>query len=85
MGTDLVIEALNKNKSQLIFVSTDFSPSSLRKIENANKNNRVSIIKLPYSMDELQLILNKVCGVVSINDLGFSNKMKNLLNFKEDF
>ena len=85
LGTDTTIDSIKKNKSIIIFVTKDFSTTSLKKVENVNLKNKVEVLKLNCSMTDIQFALGKKCGVISINDSSFANKLKKLLTFKEDF
>lgn len=85
LGSDMVIDSIKKNKSIIIFVTKDFSTTSFKKVENINLKHKVDILKINYTMSDIQFALGKKCGIISINDSGFANKFKKLLTFKEDF
>lgn len=85
LGADMALDAINKKKSALIMVSSDFSTTSLKKVEKSALKNNIELVKMPYSMSKIEFILNKKYGVISVNDSGFANNFKKLLIFKEDF
>lgn len=85
LGLDMTIDSIMKKKSVAIFITSDLSTNSLKKVENVAFENKITIIKIPYSMIDIQSALSKKCGIISINDTGFANSFKKLLDYKEDF
>ena len=85
LGSDMVIDSMKKNKSLLVLITKDFSTNSLKKVESLALSKNITLVKINYNMNDIQLALGKKCGAVSINDFGFANQLKKLLDFMEEF
>lgn len=79
LGFDSCLEAVNQKSSNLILVTKDLSERTLNKLQTQFKNN-VPIYSIDYSMEDIRQILGKTSGIISINNNGFSEKIKQLLN-----
>ena len=79
MGTDIVINSVQKNNAKIVFVASDASSETIKKIQD--KCNYYKIIcSTLFDTNEL----NNACGknnikVISINDKGFSESIKPLI------
>lgn len=79
IGADPTTESISKGKSKLVIYASDFSKSSLRHIAPAAQTAGVKIICINRSKDELSLALGKLCGVLSVEDKGFAEKLNQLI------
>ena len=71
MGTDIVITSIQKNVAQIVFLATDASLETIKRIEDKCNYYNIKCVKL-FNTEEL----NNACGknnikVLSINDKGF--------------
>lgn len=79
IGADPCVESAQKNKSMLIIYASDFSPKSCKPVLEAAHRNNVKTFKINRSKDELSFALGKLCGVLSVEDKGFADKLKQLI------
>lgn len=87
LGNDAVISSIKSGKSKLVLVSCDFSKNSETKFKKLCDDYNTPFFKLNASMCQIESILGKKCGIFSVNDIGFSSKMINLIccdNEEED-
>ena len=79
IGADPSVESITKGKSQIIIYAKDFSKLSAKPVlETAHKNNIKTYCK-NRSKDEISFALGKLCGVMSVEDKGFANKLEQLI------
>lgn len=77
-GTDLVISELRKKNIYLIFLATDASDNTKKKIYDKAKYYHVDVIDI-FDSNELNLAIgSKGKMVIGIKDLGFSKKIKEM-------
>ena len=79
LGYDIAIENIKNKLSSLILYTYDLSDRTLKKLNQETEKYKIDIIKVDISMDEIYEILGKTSGVVSINDIGFAKKIRELL------
>ena len=79
LGFDACIDACKQKKSHLILVTKDLSDNTKQKLYNQLDDYLISPTNL--TMSEINAILRRACGIISINDKGFAEKIKSLLNF----
>ena len=79
LGFDSCIEAVKQKKSQLILITCDLSDNTKQKLFNQVNANLICSVEI--SMDDINAILGKSCGIISVNNKGFAEKIKSLLNF----
>ncbi len=83
IGADSSIDSIHKNKAKLIIFASDFSPnSSAPVIEAANKCN-VRALTINRNKEELSLAVGKLCGVLTVEDNGFANKLNQLIESEQ--
>lgn len=79
IGADPVRDSLQKQKSFLVIYASDFSPKSARPVlETAHKYN-IKAMKISRSKEELSFSLGKLCGILSVEDKGFADKLTQLI------
>lgn len=79
LGFDACIQAVTQKNSYLILVTSDLSKRTLKTLYS-QIDNKVDLILLDLSMDDICTILGKSSGIISINSKGFAEKFKQLLN-----
>ncbi len=80
IGSEAVIDMVIKQKSKLVIMAKDVSENTEKKILiNSHKNNVKALI-LNRTKDELSTALGKFCAVISINEVGFGNKLEKLIS-----
>ncbi len=80
LGADPVVESINKHKSSVVFYANDFSHNSIKPVLEAAHKNNVKAFEINRSKEQLSLALGKICGVVSVEDKGFADKLVGLTN-----
>ncbi len=79
-GNDCVAESILKNKSKLILLSSDLSPRSANKIKLLSEKSGVTFINIQENMEDIYRSIGKKTGIISIEDCGFSEKIKEIIN-----
>lgn len=79
VGTDAVISEVLDSKARLVIVSSDISLNTEKKLKKVCDNNRVKLLKLRRTRDELSDALGRFCAVVAVLDTGFSKKLVQLI------
>lgn len=79
IGADPSVESILKHKSMLIIYASDFSPKSSKPVLEAAHKNNVKTLKINRNKDELSFALGKLCGVLSVEDKGFADKLTKLI------
>lgn len=77
IGCDTVIESMEKGDARLVLSASDISENTKKKIISAANGTEYEILK--YSKDELSFALGKTCAVLSVEDDGFANKIRELI------
>lgn len=79
IGADPSVESINKHKSRLIIFADDFSQKSLKPVLSAAHSSNIKTFRINRSKDELSFALGKLCGVLSVEDKGFADKMVQII------
>lgn len=82
IGAQPTVDSINANKARLIIFAKDFSQRSAKPVIEAAHSHNKKIITIDRCKDELSISLGKLCGVVSVEDDGFADKLI-LLNENE--
>ena len=80
MGFDLVVDDIEKGRSNLVLITSDLSQNTKKKILLKCIAYNVDYIEIKNSIEEMYTFLGKGSGVISILDLKCSEKIKSLLN-----
>ena len=75
IGAQTAVESIESNKSRLIVYARDFSANSLKPVLEAAEKYRVEALMANRSKDELSFALGRLCGVISVEDSGFAQKL----------
>ncbi len=78
LGFDAVAESVNSGASCLILTTADISPKTLKEL-NYKINNRTDVIAIDCDQDNMQKAIGKAVKIISINDKGFAQKAKLLM------
>lgn len=79
LGFDSCLESVKQKKSQIILITGDLSDNTKKKLFNQVDTNLIRAVDL--SMDDVNAFLGKTCGIISVNNKGFAEKIISLLNF----
>lgn len=80
-GFDAVRTALSQNKSKLVLVASDVSAKSQKEVLFfSNRFKTQAIVLDGYSMETLTHAVGRKCGIISINDVSFSQGLLSAIN-----
>ncbi len=79
IGADPSIDSIQKNKAKLIIFASDFSKSSANPVLASAHENGITTLTLDRNKDEVSFAVGKLCGVAAIEDKGFADKLKMLV------
>ena len=82
LGFDACIESAMLKKSYLILITRDLSENTKQKLYNRVAMNLIFLSDL--SMCEVREWLGKSCGIISVNNKGFAQKIRSLLNIDDN-
>ena len=83
-GAEVTVRSVADGKSLLVLYAEDFSGNSLKPVLAAAEKYGVTALMLPRSKEELSLALGKLCGVLSVEDRGFADKLVKLIVAEND-
>lgn len=79
MGIDIVIGNIQHNKAKIVFIASDASLETIKKVQDKCKYYNITDCLL-FNTDELNQAVGKAnIKVVSINDNGFYESIKTLI------
>lgn len=79
LGYDPVLEVIEKKIAKLVIFSSDASSKTVDNIKRKAKSNNVYTVNIKYDMNFINSAVGKRCAVISVNDEGFSKKIKSLI------
>lgn len=79
IGADPCIESMVKGKARLIIYAEDFSHNSLKPVLAQAQRANVRVLEINRNKDELSFSIGRLCGVLSIEDRGFADKLATLV------
>lgn len=79
IGADPTIESINKGKSKIVIFANDFSKNSIKPVLTAAHSGNIKAFCINRCKDELSFALGKLCGVLSVEDKGFADKLSQLI------
>ena len=79
IGADPTIESINKGKSEIVIFASDFSKNSIKPVLTAAHSGNIKAFCINRSKDEFSFALGKPCGVLSVEDKGFADKLSQLI------
>ena len=78
LGFDAAADSVENGTSCLILTTADISPKTLKEL-NYKINNKTDVIALNCNQDDIQHAVGKAVKIISINDKGFAQKAKLLM------
>ncbi len=79
LGTDSTAEAIKGKKAKLILLCEDLSTKSAQSITSLSCKYEIELINIPICMEQIKQYIGKRVGIIAVNDNGFANKLKILL------
>lgn len=83
IGADPTIDSIKKGKSKIVIIASDFSKSSAKPVLAAAHTSNIKTFIINRSKDELSFALGKLCGVLSVEDKGFAEKLLQLITAEQ--
>lgn len=84
LGFDAAAESLQKGEAALILVSSDLSPKTGKEIKMKADEKNIGISVIPFTMDEIDYVLGKRLGIISLCDAGFAGTIEKIMNCPKD-
>ena len=81
-GHDAALAAFLRRRARLILLTSDASERLVREFVRAGEE-RIAILKLRYTMDEIYHAAGVRAAVLTIDDEGFARKLQELNNREE--
>ena len=78
LGFDAAAESAESGESCMILTTADISPKTLKEL-NYKINNKTDVIALNCNQNDIQHAIGKAVKIISINDIGFAQKAKLLM------
>ena len=80
-GFDAACSALSQKKSKLLLIANDVSPKSKKEIQFFGDKFKIEVIVLENTdMQTLSHAVGRKCGIISVNDMSFSNGLISAIN-----
>lgn len=79
-GYDMAMDAAGKDKAFLILTTTDLSSKTDKELTFRLNKNTIPRRQIPYTMDEIGMVLSKRVGVLAVCDKGFAAKLMELID-----
>lgn len=79
IGADITVESVEAGKSELILYASDASQNSLKQVRRAAESHGVPVLCANRGKDALSLALGRLCAVLSVEDKGFADKLRQML------
>jgi ribosomal protein L7Ae-like RNA K-turn-binding protein len=85
MGHDMAQQAVVKKKAKLLLFCSDTSPRLVKEFETtvAKCGSDVAVIKTDFTMDEIHFNIGYKAGVMTVDDVNFSDRIIVLLRQEE--
>ncbi len=79
IGAEITEESVRSGKSLLVLYASDASPNSLKRVRTAAAEKSVPVMCACRSKNELSAALGRLCAVLSVEDKGFADKLRLML------
>lgn len=78
IGNAAVADAIGNGEAYLLLLASDISPRTEKEISEKAVQGNIKIIKLLQDKQQISNALGKLAAVISINDMGFAEKIVKL-------
>ena len=78
LGFDAAADSVESGISRLILTTADISTKTLKEL-NYKINNKTDVLALDCRQDDMQRAIGKAVKIISINDKGFAQKARLLM------
>lgn len=77
LGHDAALDAVLSKKAKLCIIASDASQRLEREFGRASEN-KIGLLRVPYTMEEIHHAVGFKAGVMTVNDLGFANAVQKM-------
>lgn len=77
-GEERVVESIQKQKAQIVFLAQDAGPNLSKKITDKSRTYQVDVVTA-FSTLELSSAVGKSRKVLAVTDAGFTKKMRSIM------
>ena len=81
-GHDASLESLKKRKAYLCLVTNDASERLFKEFSFLTNDNKADLIRIPYTMDEVGAALSYRVAVLTVNNRGIADRLKEIINLQ---
>ena len=74
-GMDEVKSTCFKHEAKCVLIARDFSENSRKEIERVCVREKVPVVEISESMDDIGAAIGKLYGVMSVTDAGFAKSI----------
>lgn len=79
IGAEITIESLQKGTACLVLYASDVSRNSLKKVLAAAQTSGADALDCHRTKEQLSLALGRLSGVLAIEDRGFADKLRMMI------
>lgn len=80
MGHDMALKAIKENRAQLVIFSSDISERLIEEFKRAADKSNIKCLKIEETMNDIHFALGYKAGVLTVDDINFSNRITQLIN-----
>lgn len=84
LGFDAAGDAVSRGTAKLVVLASDLSPRTKKSILLICGEYDVPVAELAKTMDDIGGAIGKRVGIAAVNDLGFSQKIRELIALKNE-
>ena len=84
LGFDVVKQAAEDQSARLILLASDISPKTEKEVAFIAQKTGVRVAKMPHTMDEVWMSVNKRAGVLAVTEQGFADKLYGMLSDQKE-
>ena len=79
IGAETTEASVREGKSLLVLYAEDASENSLKRVRRAARERGVEMLCLDRDKEGLSCALGRLCAVLSVEDKGFADKLREML------
>lgn len=83
MGFDASEDAVVKGNARLVLYASDASEKTVKRIRLKCEATEIPLYLLDATMDEVSFAVGKRIGIMTVNDRGFADKIKIMLDSRD--
>ena len=86
MGHDMAVKSVIEHKTDLVIFASDASKRLVDEFEVSIQKSKhdVAVKIIPETINDIHMALGYKAGVITVNDINFSGRIKELINQEEN-